>query len=101
MDKSQFLKQIISIQEKRKNLFTQRIRNSEKYRRINTTPSNQLEEDETQLLLAVESFDRHIFYGSEDMLLQVKPADWEVFTVNAEKKLFAISQLLNQINWDE
>lgn len=101
MDKEQFLNQVKSIQEKRKNLFTQKIHNSERYCHINSTPRSLLSEEETQLILAVENFDKHICYGNENLLLQIRPVDQEAFVAHAEKKLSNILQLLKQINWDE
>ena len=93
MDKKEFEKKVLELKKKRGELFTDEIRNSDLYNKLNTDPF--LEEKIRKLKETNKEFEKDLL----NMPLNVNDINAEVMLNNLNKTYHKIERIIKEIDW--
>lgn len=101
MREKEFFAAIGLIRQRRKNIFTEEIRRTQKYNALCSNSSKCTGEIERKLLIAIKQLDQHLFYNNHELLLQVREEEHRLFLREANRLVNKIEELVRTIHWDE
>ena len=99
MHDEEYLAAIALVKKRKREIFTEQIRGTEKYCLLCNHPDKCSSDQEKQLLVELDRLDRHMSYNNANLLLQIHVSKRALFLREANRMLNKIEALVQAIDW--